>query len=56
MGARMSAETHRAMAMVETEGKTPYAAARSVGIWPSTLYIALKNKAKKKVKNNSKKT
>ena len=49
MGARMSAETHRAMAMVEIEGKTPYAAARAVGIWPSTLYIALKNKKKKKI-------
>lgn len=56
MGARMSAETHRAMAMVEIDGKTPYAAARAVGLWPSTLYSALKNKANKKIKKREKKT
>lgn len=49
MGAKMSAETLRAIVMVENEGKTPYAAARAVNIWPSTVYIALKKKAKKKV-------
>ena len=50
MGARQSAETKHAIYLHEIEGKTRYEAARLAGIWPTTLYKALKNKEKKRVK------
>ena len=50
MGARRSAETKHAIYLYEKEGKSRYEAARTAGIWPTTLYKALKNKAKKKDK------
>ncbi len=50
MPAKQSAETKHAIYLYETEGKSRYEAARKAGIWPSTLYRALKDKNKKKVK------
>lgn len=50
MGARQSAETKHAIYLYEKEGKTRYEAARLAGIWPTTLYKALKNKGENKVK------
>ena len=50
MAAKQSAETKHAIYLHETEGKSRYEAARTAGIWPSTLYRALKDKEKKKHK------
>lgn len=50
MGAKQSAETKHAIYLHQQEGKSRYEAARQAGVWPSTLYKALKNKGKKKVK------
>ena len=49
MGAKVSAETKHAIYLHEVEGKSRYEAARKAGIWPSTLYKALKSLKKKKV-------
>jgi len=49
MGARQSAETKHAIYLVEKEGKSRYEAARLAGIYPSTLYKALKHKPKKRL-------
>ena len=48
MSARQSAEVKHAIYLHQTEGKSRYEAARLAGIWPSTLYKALKALAKKK--------
>jgi len=50
MVARTSAETKHAIYLHEKEGKSRYEAARQAGVWPSTLYRALKDKGQKKVK------
>ena len=50
MGARVSAECIKALALLKKGGITPYAAALKYGLSPSTLYRALNNKEKKKVK------
>jgi len=50
MPARQSAEVQQAMRLVIESGKTVYEACSMTGIWPSTLYRALKTKDKKKVK------
>ena len=47
MAARQSAEVQQAMRLHLEEGKTVYEAARAMAIWPSTLYRALKTKAKR---------
>lgn len=46
MGAKQSKETAKALKLV-ANGMTPYAAAKKMGIWPSTIYMALKPKVKK---------
>lgn len=50
MPARQSAEVQQAMRLVIESGKTVYEAATMTGLWPSTIYRALKTKEKKKVK------
>lgn len=50
MAAKQSAETKHAIYLYQQEGKSRYEAARQAGIWPSTLYRALKDKEKKKGK------
>lgn len=47
MPAKQSQEVRTAMQLVNVEGKTVYEAAHLAGVWPSTLYRALKNKGKK---------
>lgn len=47
MSARQSAEVQQAMRLHLEEGKSVYEAARAMAIWPSTLYRALKTKAKR---------
>ena len=47
MPARQSAEVQQAMRLHLDEGKSVYEAARAMAIWPSTLYRALKTKAKR---------
>lgn len=54
MPARQSAEVQQAMRLVVENGKTVYEAAQMTGIWPSTLYRALKTKENKKVKKYAK--
>ena len=46
MSARQSAEVQQALRLHLEQGKTIYEAAAAMGIWPSTLYRALNNKAK----------
>ena len=50
MTARVSAETKHAIYLHQHEGKSRYEAARMAGIYPSTLYKALKRQAKEKHK------
>ncbi len=50
MPALQSAQTKHAIYLHEVEGKSRYEAARKAGIWPSTLYRALKDKEKKKLR------
>lgn len=50
MSARQSAEVIHAIQMHLEGGKSVYEAARVTGIWPSTLYRALKTKAKRNKK------
>jgi hypothetical protein len=50
MSAKQSAETKHAIYLHRVEGKSRYEAARLAGIWPSTLYKALKAKPKNKSK------
>ena len=47
MPARQSAEVQQALRLRLEEGKSIYEAAAMAGIWPSTLYRALKTKAKR---------
>ena len=48
MGARQSAETLHAIRL-HLDGDSVYEAARKAGIYPTTLYKALKRKKKKKL-------
>ena len=48
MGARQSAETLQAIRLYQG-GDSVYEAAKKAGIYPTTLYRALKNKKKKKL-------
>ena len=50
MAAKQSAEVQRAMQFHLEAGKSIYESARLAGVWPSTLYRALKNKAKSHTK------
>ena len=47
MSAKQSAEVQRAMQLHLEAGKSIREAAGLAGVWPSTLYRALKNKAKR---------
>ena len=49
MAARQSAEVQQAIRLHLEQGKSIYEAAAAMGIWPSTLYRALKTKTKKKL-------
>ena len=49
MAARQSAEVQQAMKLHLEQGKSIYEAAAAMGIWPSTLYRALKDKKKKRL-------
>ena len=50
MSAKQSAEVQRAIHLHREGGKSIYEAASLAGVWPSTLYRALKNKAKSHAK------
>jgi hypothetical protein len=52
-GAKRAEATLRAMAMVKIEKKTPYAAALACGIWPSTVYNALRTDAGRRRKKKT---
>ena len=47
MAARQSAEVQQAMRLHLEGGKSIYEAASMSGVWPSTLYRALKSKEKR---------
>ena len=47
MSARQSAEVQSALRLHLEGGKSIYEAASLAGVWPSTLYRALKTKAKR---------
>lgn len=53
MGAKRSAEMKHAIHLVQSEGKTPYAAAALAGVYASSLYKVLKDKKKQPRKKNA---